>query len=479
MRRSLILILSVFALWASPPALAQNAFRIGDTTVSADIGRRYNEVVMLQRAGKFQEALPKIETLAKDAPDIMPIRCILGEIYVKVGKLEDAYQIAQEVTASAPSAFQGWALLGNACLYSGRKPEALAAYQKYLKLVTDPAGKKQAQGLVTLLTQEIESEKKNTVASPPGTYLSAATVYGVTRWTSDKMPLKVFISDGSAVKGYRKPFLGILKDAFSEWQDRSDRTVSFTYVPDAKESDIECYWSDDKAKLYNPSEGGHTMFIDRPTGRVHAEIVLLTSKGLKEEDDESIMFRALHEIGHALGITGHSSNTADVMYMGETDRVHALTDADVATLKALYTLEPTKRTESHLKESLALSHSDNPLNKAILLNQEGGELFNQKKFKESAEKFRQAAKLAPSLGVARENLGVALNSVAVELIRSGDFASAEPILKEAITCVEGDPKLNDKLSLLLNNYQIVLTNLSRPQEAEAVAKRRQELQGKP
>lgn len=478
MRRSIFLILLVYALWTAPQAAAQKAFRIGESTVSADTGRRYNEVVMLQRAGKFQEALPKIESLAREAPDVMPIRCILGEIFVKVGKLEEAYEIGREVTSRFPSAFQGWALLGNACLYSGRKPEALNAYQKYLKLVADPAGKKQAQGLVTLLTQEIESEKKNTVASPPGTYLTAATVHGVTRWTADKMPLKVFIADGSAVRGYKEPFLGILKDAFRQWQDRSDRTVSFTFVTDAKESDIECYWSDDKAKLYNPSEGGHTMFIDRPTGRVHAEIVLLTSKGLKDEDNDSIMFRALHEIGHAIGITGHSSNTADVMYMGETDRVHALTDADVATLKALYALEPTRRTESHLKESLALSHSDNPLNRAILLNQEGGELFNQKKFKESADKFRQAAKLAPGLGVARENLGVALNSVAVELIRSGDYAAAEPVLKEAIACVEGDPKLNDKLSLLLNNYQIVLTNLARPQEAEAVARRRQELLAK-
>jgi len=288
MRRSLFLILFVYALWAAPQTAAQKAFRIGDSTVNADIGRRYNEVVLLQRAGKFQEALPRIESLAKEAPDVMPIRCILGEIFVKVGKLEDGYRIGKEVTARFPSAFQGWALLGNACLYSGRKPEALSAYQKYLKLVTDPAGKKQAQGLVTLLTQEIESEKKNTIASPPGTYLSAATIHGVTRWTSDKMPLKVFIADGSAVRGYREPFQGILKDAFRQWQDRSDRTVSFIYIQDAKESDIECYWSDDKAKLYNPSEGGHTMFIDRPTGRVHAEIVLLTSKGSKDEDDDHV-----------------------------------------------------------------------------------------------------------------------------------------------------------------------------------------------
>lgn len=459
-------------------AQVPRSYRIGVHSVSSETGKSYNQVVSLQKAQKFKEAEPIAEALSKSAPSIPEIQCIYGEILVKVGKVEQAHTIAKKLTESMPDDPRTWSLMGNTCLYSGRKAEALSAYKKYISLANNANTKVQASGLITLLSQEIADEKKNQIISPPGTYLSAATVYGVIRWTSDKMPLKVFIKDGSSIRGYQSSFIDVLKESFGQWQERSDNTVSFTFVETVPESDIEVYWSDDKAKLYNPSEGGHTVFVDSPTGRVHSEIVLLTIRGDKTETDEAIRFRALHEIGHALGIAGHSNHIEDIMYMGETDKVHALTDADINTLKALYKLAPTPRTASKLEQTLSLSHSDNPLNKAILLNQEGGNFFKQGKFQESAESFRKAIKMAPSLTIARENLAVALNGEACQKMKSGDFKGAEKSLLEAIKCEENDPKLVDKLKLLLTNYEIVLKNMKRNDEAKMVAERRQSLKTK-
>ena len=49
---------------------------------------------------------------------------------------------------------------------------------------------------------------------------------------------------------------------------------------------------------------------------------------------------ALHEIGHALGINGHSSDSKDIMFMSVDKNQTTLSRRDVETLKALYKLKP-------------------------------------------------------------------------------------------------------------------------------------------
>jgi predicted Zn-dependent protease len=50
---------------------------------------------------------------------------------------------------------------------------------------------------------------------------------------------------------------------------------------------------------------------------------------------------ACHEIGHALGLWGHSLDPADVMYGVQTHQPAAISDRDVNTLKRLYQ-QPTR-----------------------------------------------------------------------------------------------------------------------------------------
>ncbi len=50
---------------------------------------------------------------------------------------------------------------------------------------------------------------------------------------------------------------------------------------------------------------------------------------------------ARHELGHALGIWGHSSNTADVMYFSQVRQPPPISDRDLNTLKRIYQ-QPTR-----------------------------------------------------------------------------------------------------------------------------------------
>ncbi len=73
----------------------------------------------------------------------------------------------------------------------------------------------------------------------------------------------------------------------------------------------------------------------------HCTIVLLTAHAADNlpPSVNEIKGVCLHEIGHALGLNGHSPNSNDIMYCSETgseSRRPQLTVRDLATLKKLY-----------------------------------------------------------------------------------------------------------------------------------------------
>ncbi len=66
-----------------------------------------------------------------------------------------------------------------------------------------------------------------------------------------------------------------------------------------------------------------------------------TGKPLSEDDMKKT---SLHELGHALGLRGHSSNNHDIMFYSVSPTVWpVLSKRDKATLFRLYETYPTQR----------------------------------------------------------------------------------------------------------------------------------------
>jgi tetratricopeptide (TPR) repeat protein/predicted Zn-dependent protease len=165
-------------------------------------------------------------------------------------------------------------------------------------------------------------------------------------WTH--MPVRVFIASGTGVPGYQNNYNQDLMYAFSEWALGSGNRITFTLSADQKQSDIVCDWTGDPKRVVEQGravEGGLTKLSGQPmpdramVSLTNAKVTILTNRGGAPLNDDDMRKVCLHEIGHALGINGHSNSNTDVMFFSESPTVlPALSYRDKATISRLYSM---------------------------------------------------------------------------------------------------------------------------------------------
>ena len=84
-----------------------------------------------------------------------------------------------------------------------------------------------------------------------------------------------------------------------------------------------------------PARTAETRFFLYRDGTNRLQVRYRIDQGLTQAI-EGLRGTARHELGHALGLWGHSDNPADVMYPAQIGRNGPLTDRDLATLRRLY-----------------------------------------------------------------------------------------------------------------------------------------------
>ena len=168
----------------------------------------------------------------------------------------------------------------------------------------------------------------------------------IVRWEDDAFPLKVYINGDSY-------HTGIVKNAFNYWAKITKNFVSFAYVDDSSDANIvvtitgdaktncpngECYYA---AAMTTPDIKNNILkrmnlllYRSDPNGRAYS--------------DDKFYRTTLHEIGHTLGIMGHSENPEDLMYSSGqhsysdyfAEYRSALSRQDINTLNYLYMIVP-------------------------------------------------------------------------------------------------------------------------------------------
>lgn len=192
--------------------------------------------------------------------------------------------------------------------------------QKYPNSQIGQYSRQEAQKVYKRM-QSVQQAKQNDT----GNYVK--DLEKVAKWS--KMPIKVWIQDS--------PYKNTAKKAFGEWEVKTGKTVSFVLVQNPNFAQIKVVFVNKvNGKLDDSNIGLTTAKIAGNTIKsANVQILQRTDSG-KMRSYNQIYPVVLHEIGHALGMTGHSKRNNDIMYENNlTNDVH-LSNRDINTLKAIY-----------------------------------------------------------------------------------------------------------------------------------------------
>jgi predicted Zn-dependent protease len=114
-------------------------------------------------------------------------------------------------------------------------------------------------------------------------------------------------------------------------------------VHEKEKADIYCSWTANPLEVAEDgtqSERGSAKIVVRGENIERARLKILTRPLLEDGilSDDEILKACLHEVGHVLGLQGHSTNNHDVMFFTvDTSTVWpVLSKRDKATIARLY-----------------------------------------------------------------------------------------------------------------------------------------------
>ena len=148
------------------------------------------------------------------------------------------------------------------------------------------------------------------------------------------MPVNVFIEANAYAPSVR--------EAFKVWQEATYGRIAFVFVNEEKDAQIRVYFRtaiSQNQSLLEDSEfvAGNSKSYYKNGFIVKSDIFLLklnpiTGKALPKNE---VFTTALHEIGHAVGLRGHSDKASDVM-SPKRSTLRSLSERDKNTVLLLY-----------------------------------------------------------------------------------------------------------------------------------------------
>ena len=291
----------------------------------------------------------------------------------------------------------------------------------------------------------------------------------IIRWNPKTFPLKVYISS-KGTNTYPEYYSTEVVRAFSQWT-ASSGFVSFKIADKEANSQIVVHYKNSPA---TSCEGANCKYIVAHTdpvikgGLLKKMIITIYDRDANGSffSDKELYSTVLHEIGHALGIMGHSYSTDDLMYMSnqvnsDSNRLFIkhrsafqyISLKDISTLKLLYNIVPTI-SNTHISEF----NTKNLIYAPIMLGT--AKEMSSQHLKEAQAYVEQA----PNLPAGYIDMAIAYDEL-------GQFDKALDAFQKAYNLAKEN---NDKF-IVMYNISVMYLNNNKPESALNYAKQAQKI----
>lgn len=265
---------------------------------------------------------------------------------------------------------------------------------------------------------------------------------GIIRWDLKKFPLKIYIQKDTEVPAYYRTQI---INSLNQWQS-SVEFIKFTLTDKPSKAELLIKIKPTPDNVCDNNSCRYVTGFTQPKykGNILKQMeITLYSKEPNGNyfSDKEVYNTSLHEIGHALGIMGHSYSKADLMYMEnkfyspDSTSFNYLSAKDLNTIKLLYKLNPDI-TNTPKPDTKGLIYAP------IILGD--NEQINLKKLKEAQNYIKNA----PDLPGGYIDLGIAYAEL-------GNKKEAIKALEQAIKLAKTD---NDKYISYFNLAIIYFNN---------------------
>lgn len=357
--------LGCYSAWIVASAILLQTPVWADSDKETQASQILNNALALIRSNRNEEAAAELKKAVALVPDSAKAHHSLGLAQAKLGDNNAAIQSFKKAISLNPELDSAWLTLGGLYQSLGRLDDALATYSEFVRRFNKNPHLSDSCKKVASLMEGLEREQKAMRSAREATaalaasypvrssllnvpaqslqddYLPEATRSGIVRW--GKTPIKVFIRDARGVPHYKPAWAAILQQSFRDWEKASNGLVKFEFVESEPQEGLQVLFIAVPGKSEGnaeDAEAGEAQMYTLNGDLHHGTIRILTQSfsSVLPLTDNRIRFICLHEIGHALGLSGHTDNPDDVMFLSTSfkDEWRELTGRDARTIQRLY-----------------------------------------------------------------------------------------------------------------------------------------------
>ncbi len=468
-------ILALLALTATvsnfPSAFAQSYMMGGKliTEKEAQSAQLVKQSMIDLEAGKVTQALVEAEEAKAKAPNSYYAIAALGVCQARAGQSDEAIASFHQALSINPDLPDSLWSLAATLQSAGRTEEAIEVFRQFVSKY--PKDSKASQGTAFISMIGSQAKQNKAIHHSAEDYFDEAIGTNVLRWSDKDIPIKIYIANGNNVQGYQSSYAESLEDALKSWEEASQGRIKFERVNSADKASIDFIWSDNPKDVSNPAEGGEAYL--RPVGNTlgAVRVVVLTVKiqqGLNL-NDQLIRLICTHELGHALGIAGHSPSPGDIMYSSlplDYERLK-VSERDAKTLRKLYATDLASVPHTSLTSQELLSHSD-IINNAdlVAITQSATTAMNARDYDKAVEILKAGTTKYPESASLKRNLAAALNNSGLMAMNAQQFEKALAIFQQALTLNPDSKAAKNNIAVLHYNIGLLAMRSAKYSQAE-------------